>query len=90
MFTVLRFTAPKGTTQAKTCWNSCADNQTMGDWVDTPGGAGASVPATLALTLGTPAAFGGFTPGIAKDYTSSMTAKRACAMSSWWRRNSPS
>ena len=38
------------------------------------GGAGGSVPATLALTLGTPAAFGTFTPGVAADYTASMTA----------------
>ena len=41
---------------------------------DTPGGAGGSVPATLALTLGTPAAFGPFTPGVAKTYTANMTA----------------
>ena len=32
---------------------------------DTVGG---SVPATLALTMGTPANFGAFTPGLAKDY----------------------
>jgi Purple acid Phosphatase, N-terminal domain/Calcineurin-like phosphoesterase len=38
------------------------------------GGVGGAVPATLALTLGTPAAFGPFTPGIAKDYTASTTA----------------
>jgi aminopeptidase YwaD len=36
--------------------------------------ANATVPATLSLSLGTPAAFGAFTPGLAKDYTSSMTA----------------
>src|SRR3954470_4659376 len=41
--------------------------------VDSPG-AGASVPATLALTLGTPASFGTFTPGVAKDYTAASTA----------------
>ena len=29
----------------------------------------ARVPATLALTLGTPGAFGAFTPGVDKDYT---------------------
>jgi hypothetical protein len=38
------------------------------------GGAGGSVPATLALTLGTPASFGPFTPGITKTYESSTTA----------------
>jgi hypothetical protein len=35
---------------------------------------GGTVPATLALTLGTPASFGPFTPGIAKDYAASTTA----------------
>jgi hypothetical protein len=35
---------------------------------------GGTVPATLSLTLGTPAAFGAFTPGIARDYTASTTA----------------
>jgi hypothetical protein len=38
------------------------------------GEAGGSVPATLALTLGAPASFGAFTPGVAKDYTASTTA----------------
>jgi hypothetical protein len=33
-----------------------------------------SVPATLSLTLGTPAAFGAFTPGVAKEYTASTEA----------------
>jgi X-Pro dipeptidyl-peptidase len=35
---------------------------------------GGTVPATLALTLGAPAQFGAFTPGIAKEYTASTTA----------------
>ena len=38
------------------------------------GGAGGTVPATLSLTLGAPATFGAFTPGVAKDYTASTTA----------------
>src|SRR3954466_7316340 len=38
------------------------------------GGAGASVPATLALTLGTSTGFGAFTPGVAKDYDASLAA----------------
>ncbi len=38
------------------------------------GGAGASVPATLSLVLGTAASFGPFTPGVAKDYMASTTA----------------
>jgi hypothetical protein len=38
------------------------------------GSAGGTVGATLALTLGTPATFGAFTPGVAKDYDASTTA----------------
>jgi X-Pro dipeptidyl-peptidase len=38
------------------------------------GDAGGTVPATLSLTLGIPAAFGTFTPGITKTYESSTTA----------------
>ena len=40
----------------------------------TTGGVGGTVPATLALTLGAPATFGAFTPGIAKDYSATTTA----------------
>jgi autotransporter-associated beta strand protein len=35
---------------------------------------GGTVPATLALTLGAPASFGPFTPGVAKEYTASTQA----------------
>ena len=35
---------------------------------------GGTVPATLALTLGAPVAFGPFTPGVAQEYTASTTA----------------
>jgi hypothetical protein len=38
------------------------------------GGVSGTVSPTLSLTLGTPAAFGAFTPGLAKDYAASMTA----------------
>ena len=38
------------------------------------GAAGGTVPATLSLTLGAPASFGAFTPGVAQDYTASSTA----------------
>ena len=32
------------------------------------------MPATLSLTLGTPATFGAFTPGVARDYVASTSA----------------
>src|SRR5262249_52879569 len=38
------------------------------------GGVGGTVPATLSLTLGGPATFGAFTPGLGKEYTASTTA----------------
>jgi hypothetical protein len=38
------------------------------------GSAGGTVPATLSLTLGGPAAFGAFTPGVGREYTASTTA----------------
>ena len=38
------------------------------------GSVGGSVPATLSLTLGAPATFGAFTPGVAREYTASTTA----------------
>jgi hypothetical protein len=42
--------------------------------VDAQGGVGGSVPATLSLTLGGPASFGAFTPGVDHVYTASTTA----------------
>jgi predicted acyl esterase len=42
--------------------------------VDAEIDAGANVPATLGLTLGAPAQFGAFTPGVAQEYTASTTA----------------
>jgi hypothetical protein len=41
---------------------------------DQPGEGGGTVPATLSLTLGAPASFGQFAPGVTKDYTASTTA----------------
>ncbi len=38
------------------------------------GGVGATVPSLLALTLGAPASFGTFTPGVARTYTAGTTA----------------
>jgi hypothetical protein len=41
---------------------------------DAPGGVGGTVPPTLALTLGAPASFGTFQPGVARTYEASTTA----------------
>ncbi len=46
-----------------------------GEHVDVPAEVGGTVPATLALTVGSPAGFGTLTPNVAKDYTTSMAAK---------------
>jgi hypothetical protein len=40
----------------------------------TQGTVGGSVPATLSLSLGAPATFGAFTPGVNRDYTATTTA----------------
>jgi hypothetical protein len=40
----------------------------------TGGSVGGTVPATLSLTLGAPASFGPFTPGVGRTYTASTTA----------------
>jgi hypothetical protein len=44
------------------------------DSVSVPAPVGGTVPATLSLTLGAPASFGAFTPGVTKEYTASATA----------------
>ena len=48
--------------------------QTQRVQIGEQGTVGGSVPATLALTLGAPAAFGAFTPGVAREYEASSTA----------------
>ena len=45
------------------------------DSVSAPGTVGGTVPATLALSLGAPATFGAFTPGVTQEYTAQSTAK---------------
>jgi X-Pro dipeptidyl-peptidase len=45
-----------------------------GAFTDASGDVGGTVPATLGLTVGAPASFGAFTPGIARDYLASMAA----------------
>ena len=46
----------------------------VGNTAVSTGPVGGTVPATLSLALGTPASFGAFTPGVARDYTGSMSA----------------
>jgi hypothetical protein len=60
---------PAGTTRA-----SFAGDGAVTPSSATLSGVGGSVPATLSLTLGAPASFGAFTPGVAREYTASTTA----------------
>jgi hypothetical protein len=46
----------------------------FGRIIPNPGEVSGTVPATLSLTMGTPASFGAFTPGVARDYLASTTA----------------
>jgi uncharacterized protein (TIGR03118 family) len=46
----------------------------VGRIMPNPGEVSGTVPATLAVTLGAPAAFGAFVPGVTKDYTAATTA----------------
>jgi aldose 1-epimerase len=63
--TVLR---PGETYKTTTVFNFATDSTSVG------GNVSGTVPATLGLTLGTPATFGPFTPGATKTYESSTTA----------------
>jgi arabinogalactan endo-1,4-beta-galactosidase len=58
-----------GRGQAMTAVTATVD---VGTWRDL--GVGGTVPATLSLSLGAPASFGAFTPGVADDYDASTTA----------------
>src|SRR4051794_4575738 len=66
-------TAPDGTL-LETNHITVDKGQTVNMSLCSQGNVGGSVPATLALTLGTPASFGPFTPGVTKDYAASTTA----------------
>ncbi len=46
----------------------------VGRIMPNPADVSGTVPATLSLTMGTPAAFGAFTPGVTSDYTATTTA----------------
>ncbi len=58
-----------GRGQAMTAVTATVD---VGTW--RAGDVGGTVPATLALTLGAPASFGAFTPGVGQSYDASTTA----------------
>jgi hypothetical protein len=64
---LVTLTATSESDPSKTATASCS---TAGQ----DGTVGGSVPATLALTLGTPAAFGAFRPGITATYTATQAA----------------
>ena len=49
-------------------------SQALVVWPTVEGGVAGTVPATLSLTLGAPATFGTFTPGVEKDYTATTDA----------------
>jgi PKD repeat protein/glucose/arabinose dehydrogenase len=55
-------------------WAEFGGNGVTTVQTNTPGDVGGSVPATLSLSLGAPATFGAFTPGVAKTYTAKTTA----------------
>jgi PKD repeat protein len=55
-------------------WAEFAGNGVTVVKTTAPGGAGASVPPTLSLSLGAPAGFGAFTPGVTRTYVSSTSA----------------
>jgi hypothetical protein len=69
----LTCSAPDGTV-LETTTVKIARGQLVNRSLCTQGGVGGTVPSTLALTLGVPATFGAFTPGIAKDYDATTTA----------------
>ena len=70
---ILTCTAADGTV-LETTTVKIARGQLANRSLCTQGTVGGSVPATLSLTLGTPASFGPFTPGIGREYDATQTA----------------
>ena len=66
-------TAPRVTGRGGNVWVH-ATSDTISTATPVPGEVGGTVPATLSLTLGAPASFGAFTPGVAREYTATQTA----------------
>jgi hypothetical protein len=70
---VLRFNGEIPGKREGICWSSCEKATVSAP--ETPGtDAGGTVTPTLSMTLGMPASFGAFTPGLTKDYTATTTA----------------
>jgi uncharacterized repeat protein (TIGR01451 family) len=66
-------TAPRVTGRGGNVWVYSGSDR-ISTATPVPGDVGGTVPATLSLTLGVPAGFGAFTPGLAHVYSASMTA----------------
>jgi acid phosphatase len=60
--------------QVNSLANAFEQHGVNGDSTPVEGGVSGTVPATLSLTLGAPAAFGAFTPGVTKTYEASTSA----------------
>ncbi|HET6549206.1 MAG TPA: hypothetical protein VFG79_12145 [Solirubrobacter sp.] len=70
---VLRFDGEVTGDQEGICWSGC-DKATV-SVPETPAGeVGGTVPATLSMSLGQPASFGAFAPGVENDYSAATTA----------------
>ncbi|WP_270044474.1 alpha-L-rhamnosidase [Solirubrobacter ginsenosidimutans] len=65
---------PTGRVDGYQVFSVAPGDVTFAQGTSTTAPVGGTVPATLALTLGAPATFGAFMPGLAKDYTASTTA----------------
>jgi LVIVD repeat len=81
-FDVFRLTPTSDLSQAELDFSAKARRTERSNWQsqepftwDTPvgGDVNGNVPATLSLTLGTPASFGALTPGVTRTYEASMT-----------------
>jgi peptidoglycan/xylan/chitin deacetylase (PgdA/CDA1 family) len=66
-------TAPRVTGRGGNVWVH-ATSDTISTATPVPGEVGGTVPPTLSLTLGAPASFGAFAPGVAREYTATQAA----------------
>jgi hypothetical protein len=66
-------TAPRVTGRSGNVWIDTASDR-ISTGAPVPGDVGGTVPATLALTLGGPARFDAFVPGLAREYTATTSA----------------